>query len=368
MQTDMHFYGTYAMARLAGIPKENAKIIAYATEFVDDSTKSDSETHKDGGVLHGIATAHHPVDTVVNRVIDKEEQRRVWVPFHFLPGGAGETLEEKLLCTKDSKIANEMFEHHINYCVSHFSDDQAFCFQLLGIAAHVYMDTFSHYGFSGISSEYNTINNDTLKLLNVQTKEMENYLLDKAKKFYEKYGVQKFAGYFSEKFSGGLGHAAVVTYPDRPFLKWKFSFEKERPGNGKVSFRDNPKTFMEGCKNLHKKLADFAKRYYVDSATQSFDKFGDEVERIILFQGSEEKRIEKWIEFFQNKNIDIFDKEDSDLRYCHDKWEDEKKRFHENSSSSEGIKTDVYKFHQAAAIHRWYVLKELLPKHGIAVY
>ena len=38
MQTDMHYYGTYALARLAGFSVSKAEIIAYSSQYVDDST------------------------------------------------------------------------------------------------------------------------------------------------------------------------------------------------------------------------------------------------------------------------------------------------------------------------------------------
>ena len=95
MQSDMHFYGTYVLSRAAGIPREDAHTIAYASQFVDDSTEKSSEARQDGGLLVGIATAHYEVQCVRNRVMKRDEQRRVWIPSHFLPGGEGETLEEE---------------------------------------------------------------------------------------------------------------------------------------------------------------------------------------------------------------------------------------------------------------------------------
>lgn len=110
MQSDMHYYGTYVLARAAGIPAEDAEIIAYAAQFVDDSRETNSESHPDGGRLIGTATVHSLGQVVLNANIDREEQRRVWVPFHFLPGGQGNSLKERLLCVKDSDIANLMME------------------------------------------------------------------------------------------------------------------------------------------------------------------------------------------------------------------------------------------------------------------
>ena len=45
MQQDMHYYGTYAMARAAGLAVKDAKILAYAAQYVDDATSNDSEVH-----------------------------------------------------------------------------------------------------------------------------------------------------------------------------------------------------------------------------------------------------------------------------------------------------------------------------------
>jgi len=148
MQEDMHYYATLAIALSAGINKDDAEIIAYSSQYVDDSTEANSEQHEDGGLLYGIATAHHSISCIAHRFIEKEEQRRVWVPFHFVPGGEGSNFEEKLICKKDSKIAQEMFNNHINVAV-----DKEFGLELIGIAAHAFMDSFSHYGFSGISSD-----------------------------------------------------------------------------------------------------------------------------------------------------------------------------------------------------------------------
>ena len=52
MQKDMHFYGTYAMARAAGIPQQDSQVIAYAAQFIDDSTAQNSTSHEDGAVIN----------------------------------------------------------------------------------------------------------------------------------------------------------------------------------------------------------------------------------------------------------------------------------------------------------------------------
>ena len=50
MQSDMHFYGTYVLSRAAGIPREDAHTIAYASQFVDDSTEKKQRSSSRWGI------------------------------------------------------------------------------------------------------------------------------------------------------------------------------------------------------------------------------------------------------------------------------------------------------------------------------
>lgn len=359
MQLDMHFYGTYAIARCTGIPKDDARIIAYAAQFVDDSKKQDSETHPDKGMMWGVATAHHPIGCAVNANIDLSEQRRVWIPFHFLPGGEGDSLEEKLICTKDSTIANEMCSNHIDVALK----NDRYGLHLLGVMSHVYMDTFSHYGFSGISSDVNTIEFGSIRYLTEPSSETKGYIERKLKEFAEKFRVE-FISEIAEKGSRGLGHGAVATYPDRPYLHWECTFEKARSNHGKISERDNPTTFLEGCEMLHKQLSSFVKRNqnYDSSKIQSFLSIQGKVKDILNHQGSEEKRCERWSEFISEELGD------RDVQYDPNDWEGQRELFSKGVSSASNIKLDLYKFHQAATYHRYFVLKDLLPKYEIMAY
>ena len=63
--------------------------------------------------LISVASAHHFYDTANS---DKNDQRYIWVPFHFIPGGKGKTLSEKypnmdsVFKTADSKSINTAFD------------------------------------------------------------------------------------------------------------------------------------------------------------------------------------------------------------------------------------------------------------------
>ena len=48
MQIDMHYYGTYAMARAAGLNRETARTVATSSQFVDDNAARGHVTFRDG--------------------------------------------------------------------------------------------------------------------------------------------------------------------------------------------------------------------------------------------------------------------------------------------------------------------------------
>ena len=244
MQRDMHYYGTYAMARAAGLAPNACQIIATAAEFVDDNGDKEVIEFPDGGRLDFVPTAHHTTD-IEN--IDRHDQRLVWVPFHFIPGNEGRSMSERLLCRKDSEIAREMIDHNLSLA------DKTFGLHLAGITAHVYADTFSHYGFSGVSSRWNRIDASSFEFYDVEP-EIQRHLEEKKNRFRERYGKEmghlpnirnseswnhhlsgaisrlkdRFIGTAAEILSGALGHGAAVTYPDRPFLRWQFTTDIPR--------------------------------------------------------------------------------------------------------------------------------------------
>lgn len=387
MQKDMHYYGTYAIARMAGLKPKDAHIIAYSAQFVDNSTMTDSQMHEDGGLLYGVATAHHAPKAVYDSVLHGNKgQRRMWVPFHFYPGNKGDNLSKRLVCQKNSPLVNEMFDNHINRT----KENLPYILHLIGIASHVYVDTFSHYGFSGLSSRNNKVDQSTFKFPEDRAKEIKTHR-EKFKKDYKKEFLRKnwresvkeqgffgklsdkypkYAGFMASKTTGALGHGSVATCPDLPFLEWSFIYEENKKPSGN---RDNSETFLEGCEKLYRKLIKFSILYYQDENTahRDFSESIEVIKRILSHRSSVEKgsneRIVKWKEAIGlGELFDISHEEYLD--YNDQTWLDEKNKLFKNlKSSSEAIELNVYKFHQAADYHRHYTLKQLLPKYGIVI-
>ena len=257
MDIDMHYYGTYALARAAGIRADVSWRIATAAEFVDDSTDTEVIVNPQGARFRGASTAHHPSDFAPNN--DRDDQLMVWLPFHFLPGNEGETQTQRLVCRKNSAIAKAMVAHHLQYA------DRTFAAELIGITAHVYADTFAHYGFSGVSSRTNRVDSTSISLINGSP------LTGKIESFMGKFGLQgglmknfreaatAMASAGAEDSTGALGHGAVATFPDQPYLEWSYSYEMADVITPPVHVeRQNANDYMEAAEAIYNMFRDFA--------------------------------------------------------------------------------------------------------------
>jgi hypothetical protein len=361
MQKDMHYYGTYALARTAGLKPAVCKTIAVTSQFVDDNAANRHFEFQDGGRIDAQATAHHVSDVIANR--DVEDQRQVWVPFHFLPGNQGSSFSERLLCRENSKVARDLVEHHLSYA------KQDVGVYLIGIAAHVYADTFSHFGFSGVGSRRNKVDNDSFKFDQNLDPDIADYIKGKAGDFFQRYGkgggfIANIKSWLAETVSGALGHGAVATYPDRPYLKW--SFEYEYPKKMRVE-RDNPKNFLNGCRALHEMFTRFAENNegLSDGSGVQFSEIKDRVAAIIAYQAKKEDRIKKWRT--EAKQGNIGNTAFKIPLYKPEAWLKQSAEMNSSENSIVALRANLYRFYQAASIHRQFVLRELLPDRKLIV-
>ncbi len=361
MQLDMHYYGTYAMAKTAGLKPGICKTIATAAQFVDDNAAKANIEFQDGGRIDAQATAHHVSDIVRN--LDPEDQRQVWVPFHFLPGNKGDTFSQRLRCQEDSKIARGLVDHHLTYA----THPVGVC--LIGIAAHVYADTFSHFGFSGVGSRYNKVDNDSFEFGSGLDPDIADYIKEKEKDFFRRYGrgggfIANIKSWLAETVSGALGHGAVATYPDRPYLKW--SFEYEYPQKLRED-RDNTKHFLKGCQALHTMFVKFGQAHPALSVGDGvpFQEISGSVKDILEHQAKMADRIKKWRTEARLGNIGP--KSFQIPLYEPEVWMKQSADLNNSEKSTDALRSNLYRFYQAASIHRQFVLRELLPENKLVV-
>jgi hypothetical protein len=347
MQVDMHYYGTYAIARAAGMKPEIAETVATAAQYVDDSNTADFAL-KDGSYLYCPATGHHPVDA---HNIDNLDQRLVWIPYHFLPGNEGRSLNQRLICRKDSDVARDMLAHVLE------QSGKEFGIMLVGIAAHVYADTFAHYGFSGVSAIENQVNIASIDTSSVQSLRISAYIKQKADRFLEKFGT-------TIANEVALGHGGVATHPDRPYLSWSFRYNDGRDSG----VRNNQNTFLEASERLYEffqKVIAANPTFADDVPPVPFEQLRSVIKEILSLEGELPERITAWREAMVagkiltvRENIPEYDCErfSRELATC------------EVLPAADVKGLGVYRFLRAANAYRTYVLDELLPAHGMQVF
>lgn len=216
MQIDFHHAVTYVVARYAGFEHSEASTIAHAAQYVDDSPTSAFLRFDNGMRYQRVATAH-PMTDIDN--LNNDENSLSWLPFHFLPGNnlqlSGQATDDdyiqKLVCRPDSHVAKAMMAAAFN------SINTPHKWHRLGIAAHVFVDTFAHQGFAGLKSDINQASD----------------ICDKAGNELLNPPVPP------------VGHGQVATHPDKPFLRWSYI-----DWQGNRIERDNPTDFTQAAHRL----------------------------------------------------------------------------------------------------------------------
>jgi hypothetical protein len=351
MQIDMHFYGVYALARLAGMNSRSAYTLAFASQFVDDAIADEAIPIPPRRAILPTMTSHQPLD-YSNTI--PGDQWKVWVPFHFLPGNDPDATEflHRMVCRKDSALAKEILDHALRY------QNQPFGIHLAGITAHVYADTFAHYGFVGLSRTWNRVDNNSIKL-DPSSKSIRGYIQKKFERFLE-----KIAGTFAELVP--VGHGAVATYPDRPYLKWSFKYENHVAPRQYTS-RNNPRTFLEASRKLHAffgRIVAANPRCGRVSAAVPFERLEADIEKILKTLADKEGRIKVWKRFIASGKYFHPTQQDKNLDYAAENWQTQAIRKHFQKGGKDED-CDAALFMRAAWLHRHYVLRELLPDSRI---
>lgn len=352
MQEDMHYYGTYVLARATGLKKDIARVIASSAQYVDDAVLDEGIHISDGRSMITEMSAHKMIDY---KNADPDDQRKVWLPFHFLPGGKGSSIGEKMICRKDSIIAREVVDKNINAAAS-----LPFGPQLVGITAHVYADTFAHYGFVGANHELNAVTDGTLKTF-TDTDNIKKYIWKK----YDDLKARALSAGLSRAFP--LGHGAVATFPDRPYLKWQYRRMKDNV----LVKRNNQKDFLEGSKALFEMFLEYKNLTgsFSDRNLQPVNwiTLKPVVEDIFRLEGSKEERSEAWKRAMREGRIT--GSSERIPKYLGESWTELVEGIYFNPATAPEpgklVKTDIHKFYRAIRFHRNTVLTDVLPNHGI---
>ncbi len=184
MDIEFHYYMTHLIALRAGFKKEDARTIAYASQYTDDN---DQPYRIDG--------ADTPYVNFISQTSDitkpQEVRLSIYPVFHFCPGSADEV----------RMLSPEREDHRTNALTT--IPDNGNARQILaeavqsgnlyriGIGTHMYADTFCHRDFTGSKDDFNWVR------------------------------LAGFIGGIWSVIGPAIGHALAMYAPDVPSLIWE---------------------------------------------------------------------------------------------------------------------------------------------------
>lgn len=345
MQIDFHHGVTYVAARLAGFSHEDADIIAYSAQYVDDATSDGVIKFDNRAIYQRTSSAHCALDL---ENLDPLEDMLVWLPFHFLPGndglGAGKNPKgkfiRKIVTRPDSPIAKEMVQAAIA------DQGKPYSLHRLGITMHVYADTWAHQGFAGVIHKINDV----------------HHFDEIAKKPVFEGKMGELVAHFVSAAAPALGHGKAYIFPDMPFLQWTYE-----NGLGETVKRNNTEEFCTAADALCRAMQQYRKV----KATGIGEGDMEKIRSLFTKQKNKEgdDRHQAWLRAVKRG---IFSFGPATVSYDHegkDSWKTKA------LGTSRDLKIYKYKddflksnwklFHDALQLHRLTVSHDILPKYGI---
>jgi hypothetical protein len=280
--------------------------------------------------------------------------------FHFIPGCDGDTFVRKMRCKENSKTINTILDMSLKSIPEQF-----------GILLHVYADTFTHQGFSGLLSKVNDIEK-------VHSDKIIQSFKNRLLSFIKGITKGKFDRYF-DKLMPAYGHGQALHNPDIPYLDWSYEYDASISFSGlsykKVEVK-NKERFNRAFSNIKTYLERYLKDNpdWEDKSSISDDVFSEFLS-ILGRKTSNEKKIELWQKFM--KEEDLYNEQDSAFFYDEEQWLKEVYEDYSKDKYSKRIITDAllvsnydntswFRFVKSV---KWYkkVLHEVLRDNGLII-
>jgi hypothetical protein len=350
MQIDFHHAVTYVLARLAGFPRQEADVVAYSSQYVDDAVREGGVRFDNGAMYDRISSAHRMLDY---RNFEALADHLVWIPFHFLPGNgglpAGQDPEgsfiRKLQCRPNSPVAVDMVVAVIR------DRHRRSALYRLGIAMHPYADTWAHQGFVGVRHGINHATDIT-----GPTGAHDHALMNRLKNYFVDHVLP-------------LGHGTVLSNPDKPWLVWGYT-----NGLGERIQRNNPADYLDACDHMCRAMQCFRAGDITHGAPGLPPRDRAVLVEILtgLVDDDARKRHAAWLDAIA-RGAFSFGPEAVTYRGEGDgSWEHAALGAHEEppggySYSPAFLRSDWKLFHDALLAHRLEVTNHILPEYGICV-
>jgi hypothetical protein len=262
MKRDFHYCCVAVLARAAGFPPAQALTLAYASQYVDDAYES--EPIRVGELIfEPVRMAHLGL-----QAWDWSVQKRIYIPFHFLPRRPLRTPRDSFLTHPVGPFARLLWSRAL-------LERGPRRLLAMGIALHTLADGWAHRGFSGREHPENDVERIEHRVGGRWKRLfLPNLYLDLAPK---------------------VGHAQAGSYPDQPGLTWRY--RRRRPA-GTVA-RDNGAEFLRAARHIHGLLLEAApaskrpRLSWAELAPRVRERLADPAESV-------EERCATWAEAFED--------------------------------------------------------------------
>ena len=285
MQLDFHYYATYCAAYLAGFKPADAKVIATASQFTDECTKTLLGAI---GAPVAAATTQTNFELADTRTdpVGLQNITRIWSSFHFLPAdlnadpGFGTKRYKnkyRLLCGPNGELVGDTLK------LAHNKGLEA-----IGLSMHILADTWAHRYFAGTPSlVINNTNDHFFEYIVGENGEDTERRVTFRHSATASDDLEKDL-YTSSMYQAGensvmnLGHGRAGHFPDYSFAKYRYlpawncynEIVKNNP-------EDYYKAFCQmiyAMKCLRRDEFDFAKDTYDFEAAEPYRR---EIEKIL---------------------------------------------------------------------------------------
>jgi hypothetical protein len=240
MQKNFHFYCVAVLARAAGFNPADALTIAYASQYTDNATESEPIRVAGDVNFDPVCTAYDKLEDLGRAVLSWSAQKRVYIPFHFIPPqrfNPSQNNSFSFVTKQDSKFANWLLNEAAREPLK--NNKHRLC--RIGIALHMFADTWAHKGFSG---RLNRVENDIdgIKVFDPDTSQYQAVTL----------GEQILSNILPE-----IGHAEAGYFPDLSYAKWQYAYERQ---NTPPVLRDNVTDCLQAAEKIYDYLSQVKKQ------------------------------------------------------------------------------------------------------------
>ncbi|OGT97421.1 MAG: hypothetical protein A2079_01760, partial [Geobacteraceae bacterium GWC2_48_7] len=276
---------------------------------------------------------------------------------HFLPGNGDSEgnpdhlgkFINKLICLPDSPIAKDMVKAAIS------DKHKPYGLHRLGIAMHVYADTWAHQQFAGVLHKVNNVDN-------AKESGKTNIFID----------LPSFLEDVLDEAIPPLGHGRANVLPDMPFLTWQYT-----NGRGEKIVRNNTTDFCKAADMMCIAM----KRYIAGNSEVEVDGIDAVNKDVIkrLFSSFKEKNGDKrhklWLKEIRQGTFKVDGTPFTEELIYNDKGRNSWKA----KALGTALELDEYEyndafltsnwrmFHDALQQHRMSMLHDILPNYGICV-